>query len=229
MALNDTFQHTVGICTRIKPTGNKDLLKPRVMIWASVLPDLEKIKIVSHKLSKPKGMATKTTKIMEISTVSLFPTGQYQPKTKRLTNTNAMFWWISYLWVITPTSLTFLLCADRRRRTELRRAAWRGFVVSLLILSNSDREEWAEVGPNWFWGAVWLLLDGIKRFLWAKGWRAPHCIFVLVLWSHETLSFQHLAKTPVSFSRRFWPVMSHQNFRVWKGSPLTKTFPSMLG
>lgn len=70
---------------------------------------------------------------------------------------------------------------------------------------------------------------GLKDFCRRKAEERLTVFFFLVLWSHETLSFQHLAKTPVSFSRRFWPVMTHQNFRVWKGSPLTKTFPSMLG
>lgn len=166
MALNDAFQRTVGICTRLKLTGNKDLLKPRVIIWASVLPELEKIKIVSHKLSKPKGMATKTTKIMEISTSaeSLFPTGQQQPKTKRLTNTNKTFRWISYLWVITPTSLTFLLCADRRRRTELRPAAWAGLVCLFQFCRTlTERNELRSVQID-FWGLSGYFWMGLKDF-----------------------------------------------------------------
>lgn len=125
----------------------------------------------------------------------------------------------------------FTVCWQERqpkrwKQTELRPAA----LLCLTQLILTDRYKRAEVSPDWiFWFLVTFgLLDWIKRpfllllLLHREAWAAPEpwSTFISSFTKNTSFIFQTVL---------CWPGMSHQNFRVWKGSPLTKTFPSMLG
>lgn len=103
--------------------------------------------------------------------------------------------------------------------------------VSLLCLvqftqTTTETEEKSLVSIEFL--LFWLLLDCLKRCCVPCRLSGTSLCFFPPL---DSWKFYFIAHQKVSFSRRFlcWPGMSHQNFRAWKGSPLTKTFPSLLG